>query len=84
MTSAPATVAVFPPLAIQSLTVTNDVAAVVWSAVPGNSYVLQFHDLLQETNWDAENATLAADLLAYGTNSLNSATQRFYRVLLNP
>jgi len=70
---------------IQSITVTNNVATVTWSAIAGESYRLQYTDSFTSTNW----TELLPDVSAIGTtatttNELGEVAQRFFRVLVVP
>lgn len=72
-----------PSPAIQSLHVTNALAAITWSAVPGGTYRLQYKDRLDSPTWH----DLAPDIPATAsivttTDFVGATTQRFYRVLL--
>jgi len=76
---------VAPPLLIQSVRLTNGIAAITWGSVAGRTYTLQRNNRLDDTNWtDATPAVAAAGLTLTATNSVGAATQQFYRVLLNP
>ena len=73
-----------PPV-IQSVTVSNGVVTITWSAVSGRNYRLQYQDGAPGTNWyDGLPATQSSGSTASGTNAPGSATQRFYRVYLMP
>ena len=68
---------------IQSISRTNGIVTIKWSAVSGQSYRLQYKGNLTDSVWS--NATpdfTATGSIATGTNGVNNATQRFYRVLL--
>jgi hypothetical protein len=76
---------VVPPFVITSILLTDGVAAITWNSAAGQTYRLQYKDRLTDTNW--QNAL--PDVLATGptttlTNTLDSATQRYYRVALVP
>jgi hypothetical protein len=71
-----------PAPAIQSLRVTNGLATITWSAVPGGTYRLQFKDTLDSPTWhDLSDFPATAPIISV-TDSVGSAAQRFYRVLL--
>ena len=68
---------------IQSISLTNGIVTIKWSAVSGQSYRLQYKGNLTDSAWS--NATpdfTATGAIATGTNGVNNATQRYYRVLL--
>jgi hypothetical protein len=71
-----------PPPGIQSLRVTNGVAVLTWSAVPGGTYRLQYKDSLDSTNWQDLGDIPATTSTISTTDLVGSAPQRFYRVLL--
>jgi hypothetical protein len=70
---------------IQSMSVTNRIARIVWSSIAGRTYRPQFRNLLSVPTW----SNLPPDILATGptastTDALNTRTQRFYRIMLLP
>jgi len=70
-----------PAPVITSITVSNGVVVIRWSAVAGQTYRLQYKDDLNGNCW----ADLGADISATGTtaaatNLVGLATHRFYRV----
>jgi len=68
---------------IQSVTLSEGVAVISWSSVPGCTYRLQFKSDLAGDNWDdALPAVTATRVTATATNSIGVAPQRFYRILL--
>jgi hypothetical protein len=74
------TVAVYFQPRIQSITATNGIVTLTWSALDGKSYRLQYKDNLSDSDW----SNLEPDVTAVGasasmTNSPGSAP-RFYRV----
>ena len=74
-----------PPPVIESVLIENGHAVVRWTAVFGRSYVLQFVDSLEVTNWTVVlPPVIATGSTASATNTLNGAQQRFYRVQLPP
>jgi len=83
VTSSPATLTVAAPLTINSIRVSNGVASVNWSAIPGNNYSLQNKGALTQTNWNSGSILQATGITATASESIGS-TQRFYRVLLLP
>src|SRR5262249_15821531 len=83
--SSNASLTVVSSLLIQSISVSNSAAAIPWSAIPGNTYALQRKDDLSLTNWnDLLPSVQATGYTASATNPINSSTQGFYRVLLEP
>ena len=91
VTSIPAGVAPFviptdlvatPPI-IESVRIVDGSAVVTWTAVPGNTYRLQYSESLDAPNWrDATEDIVATDATVTATNEMNAAPQRFYRVVL--
>jgi Flp pilus assembly protein TadG len=68
---------------IQSIRLTNGIVTIKWSAVSGQSYRLQYKGNLTDSVWsDATPDFTAMGPIATGTNGVNNATQRYYRVLL--
>jgi hypothetical protein len=79
------TVTVLPRPAFQAITKTNDVVTLTWSAIPGQTYRVQYTDQITETNW----SDLAPDVITSGstaakTDSPGFTPQRFYRIMLAP
>ena len=75
---------VVQPPTIQSITITNNTATLIWSAVTGHTYRLLYNIDLG-TNWIA----IPPDILATNssvttTDSISAASTRFYRVQLLP
>jgi hypothetical protein len=76
---------VVPPPVIQSIGLSNGIAAITWSTVSGQSYRLQYKDDLSVANWiDQPPDVPASGSTATATNALGSAQQRFYRVVVLP
>jgi hypothetical protein len=71
-----------PSPAIQSLRVTNGVAALTWTTVPGGTYRLQYKDSLENPVWHDLADFPATTSTISVTDSIAAAPQRFYRVLL--
>jgi hypothetical protein len=74
-----------PPPVIQSLTLTSGVVTVVSTSVTGRTYRLQRKDTVLDVTW----TDVSPDVPATGStvtlnDSVGSATQRFYRVILLP
>jgi hypothetical protein len=75
---------VVPPT-FQSISITNGEVTLIWSAVNGRNYRLQYSDDLSATNW----IDIAPDVTAPGpaaslTSPVGEAMQRYYRVFLLP
>jgi len=83
--SSPATLTVGSPLVIQSISLSDGVAAIQWNSIPGNNYSLQYQDFLDDTNWAIlPPVVTASGPIAGATNAVGNSTQRFYRVFLQP
>jgi subtilisin-like proprotein convertase family protein len=79
------TVTVLPRPAFDSITKTNDVVTLNWSAIPGQTYRVQYSDVIAGTNWsDLSPDVTASGSTAITTDSPGLAPQRFYRITLNP
>ena len=70
---------------LQPLQLSNGVARLAWTAIPGRTYRVQYKPTLAATNWTA----LLPDITAITsttstTDAISGAPQRFYRVLLLP
>jgi hypothetical protein len=73
-----------PPV-LQSLAISNQVASVRWTSIAGYLYRLQSCDDLSSTTWSNTGFELmATSSSSEGTNLINGASQRFYRVVLVP
>ena len=75
-------IGVVAPLTITSISVSNGSIAIVWNAIPGQTYRVQYKDDLGESGW----SPLGPDVIASGsvatkTDSIGTG-QRFYRVAL--
>jgi len=80
-----ASLQLIPEFSIESVSVTNGVVVITWSAVPGRSYKLQYKDTLEGTNWnDVPPNLVATGSKASLTDTVGVAAQRFYRVALLP
>jgi len=76
---------VTPPPVIQSFSVDNDQAILVWSSVSGRSYRVQFTESLDPEAWtDISPDILANASTASATNTLSGAAQRFFRIQALP
>jgi hypothetical protein len=70
---------------ITDIAISNDLATLSWTAIPDQSYRLQYQDDLPATDW----STVSPDITATGptataTNAVNGRAWRFYRVLVLP
>jgi uncharacterized repeat protein (TIGR01451 family) len=69
-----------------SISMSNRVATIVWTAIPGQKYRVQYQDLCGGTVW----SNLTPDIVASAfsatnqDNTLGTAGQRFYRVVTLP
>ena len=74
-----------PAPVIESITMTNGIVTLTWSAVAGELYRLQYQDSVTATNWiDLMPDVPAIGATASGTNDVAGATQRYYRIWLVP
>jgi len=74
-----------PPPQIQSITVSNGIVTITWSAVAGRTYMLKSQDDPSGTNWnDVPPPVSATGPSAAATDNAGNAPQRFYRVMLMP
>jgi hypothetical protein len=70
---------------ITNITLTNGVAAVTWSSIPGQAYRLQRADALTTPSWQDVGAdVIASGVLTTQTNAVSGVDVRFYRVRLAP
>jgi hypothetical protein len=69
---------------ITSLKITNGVATLTWSAMPGRTYRMQFKNALDEATWHDGADTLATGTTASTTDNVTGLPQRFYRVVALP
>jgi len=73
-----------PPPLIQSISITNDVAIITWTAVTGHTYRLLYNVNL-DTNWiPIPPNILATNSSMTAIDSVESIATRFYRVQLLP
>lgn len=83
--SSRADLTVASPVLIEYMALGEAGVTIGWSAVPGQNYLLQSTDNLDETNWTpvrpAVTATARSVLV---TNALRNSAQQFYRVILAP
>lgn len=72
-----------PAPLIGSITLSNGIAIITWSAATGHTYRLQFQDTLSPANWnDVPPDILAVGATASATNSVGSSGTAYYRVRL--
>jgi Ig-like domain-containing protein/putative Ig domain-containing protein len=70
---------------IQSVWVQDGQAVLTWSAIPGNTYRLQYSDDPSSTNWTNDAPDLIAiDSTVTATNAVGDLPKRFYRVMQLP
>ena len=79
------TVAVFPPLLIERITLTGQVVTVGWSAIPGAGYYLQKNATLGANTWtNLPGEVIAPGPIATKQDTLDGTVRRFYRVIFVP
>jgi hypothetical protein len=72
-----------PQPVIQSITMTNGVATLIWSAVPTHIYQLQYNENLSSPNWTGVSPNVTASgQTATTTDVVGISTQRFYRIFI--
>jgi uncharacterized repeat protein (TIGR03803 family) len=85
LTSSGALLTVLFPPAFQTVTKSNNLLVLSWSAAQGQKYQLQYKTNLNSTNWfNLGNQTTAAGGTISASDLLGSNSQRFYRVVLLP
>jgi hypothetical protein len=68
---------------ITSISLTNDVAVITWTAVPGGRYTLQYKDHLDDADWvSSQPDVFADDVTATATVASGGMMQRYFRVVL--
>jgi hypothetical protein len=75
-----------PPPMIQTVTAGNGSLTLVWSAVAGGQYQVQYKADLTQTNWTALGVPItASNSMAFASDPISpAAPQRFYRILVMP
>ncbi len=69
----------------QSVSLSNGVATMTWTAIPGHTYRLQSTPSLSANNWtNLPPDVTATNITAARSDATNSANQNFYRVLMLP
>jgi hypothetical protein len=66
--------------ALQSLSLNGNQFIFSFNTIPGKSYVLEYKDALQQTQWQTLSTTPGDGTLKTITNSTASPAQRFYRL----
>jgi Tol biopolymer transport system component len=54
---------------------------IIWSAVAGRNYVVQYKDSLDATDWTNASGVIAADSTSMSFNHSSASAQRYYRVV---
>jgi len=79
--SATVSITVTNLIQIVSVGLSNDVVTVRWTSIVGKTYRLQYKESLGDTNWrDVAPDVSASGATALGTNGVEAASRRFYRV----
>jgi hypothetical protein len=74
-----------PAPVIQSLSVSNGIATVTWSAAEGYGYRLQYKSNLTDAAWtDVLGDVSATGPMASKSDSVNGVSRKFYQVLMLP
>jgi hypothetical protein len=73
------------PPRIISITVSNGLANMTWTSVPGLTYNLEYSADIEAPNWISSPEQVTADsITASATNHVDTAEQRYFRVVLWP
>lgn len=76
-------VTVVPRMSILSITDSSNAVTIVWSAIAGDTYRVQFKDSLNQTTWsNLPPDVTATDVTASNADPSAAGKSRFYRVLL--
>ncbi len=76
-------VIVVPPPMIQSISLSNNVVTINWSAISGQTYRVQYTDDLVSGVWtDLQPDVYAIGPVASKSDTITSSTQRLYRILV--
>jgi uncharacterized repeat protein (TIGR03803 family) len=70
-----------PPV-FQSVTKTNGTVNLIWSAVAGQTYQLEYTTNLAQASWNNVGGAMVATNGMMMTNSVGTDPQRFYRVFV--
>jgi len=75
-----------PPVPmIQSLTISNGTASIIWNTVPGENYRLQYKNDLSDPSWVEISPIAEADGESLmRADDISGIAQRYYRVILLP
>jgi hypothetical protein len=66
---------------ISSIALSNGMVTVTWTSLAGKNYRLQYKENWTDASWtDLLPDVSATGATAMGTNAVDTATQRFYRV----
>jgi hypothetical protein len=66
----------------QTLTRTDGILTLTWSAANGQPYLLQYKPSLSATNWTTLLSLTATNSTASASDTMIPSGQRFYRVVL--
>lgn len=78
-------VTVLPPPALQPPSLLNGAMSISWTAIPGQTYRIQYKDNLTDANWiDLPTAMTATDVSATMTDPVSPLGRRFYRIVVAP
>jgi hypothetical protein len=70
---------------IQSIAVSGDKTTIVWSAIPGKVYTVEYKSDFSETTWDAlPGYVTASSTSATIVDQIDSPARRFYRIVVLP
>jgi hypothetical protein len=77
-------VTVPPALLVELTTVTDDSVTLVWNAVAGKTYRVQYKNGLSEATWSDLSGDVTANSATASKidDTLGSNAQRFYRIVL--
>jgi len=70
--------------AIGSITVTNGLAVITWDSIPGQAYLLQKKNGLDEADWTSLTNIVAAGYITTATDATTGADHKFYRISTVP
>lgn len=73
-----------PPPLFTSVTRSGSTLSLVWTAIPGRTYEVQYSTSTRPTNWTPLATVPATGATASTTDIINAGPQRFYRVALLP
>jgi hypothetical protein len=65
--------------------VTDDIARLVWTATPGQTFTVQYKNNLDDPQWyELPDQIIADDTTATLEDHLDGENQRFYRIVWQP